>query len=351
MRFEKNEPPSTSAYSMRISIIINNYNYAAYLDKAVESALAQTHSAREIIVVDDGSTDDSVSIIQGFGGRIKAVLKQNGGQASAFNAGFAVSSGDVIIFLDADDVLHPEALSKLILWWRQGCSRAHWRMPVIDRGGNPTGHFVPSQGEKMAAGDWLPKYLVNGQTASAPTSGNAFAREFLARIMPMPEPSFRICADGYLLRASFFAAPIIAIDEPLSCYRIHGRNHCATIQGHQGRNMAKLRAEIFFSETYRELSIKWARQLGQSLADSYEPMDFGIIKKRLLSFHLERSKHQVVRDTAGKLLYLCLRAAWHDRPRSFMSRVRSCLGCVLLSIIPPDLWRRGVFDETESLNS
>src|SRR4051812_2571992 len=87
-----------------LSIIVSSFNYGRYLPQAIESALAQTHKC-EVIVVDDGSTDDSREIIRGYGDRLRAILKDNGGQASALNAGFAASTGDAIIFLDSDDML------------------------------------------------------------------------------------------------------------------------------------------------------------------------------------------------------------------------------------------------------
>ncbi|MGL5878790.1 MAG: glycosyltransferase family 2 protein, partial [Xenococcaceae cyanobacterium] len=91
-----------------VSILINNYNYGKFLPEAIDSALAQTYDRCETIVVDDGSTDNSQEIIASYGDRIVPIFKTNGGQASAFNAGFAASSGDIICFLDADDVFLPE---------------------------------------------------------------------------------------------------------------------------------------------------------------------------------------------------------------------------------------------------
>src|SRR5206468_3986800 len=92
------------------SIIVNNYNYGRFLREAVDSALNQTYRNTEVIVVDDGSTDGSPEIIASYGDRIVPVLKQNGGQNSALNAGFSLSRGDVILFLDSDDVLLPTAV-------------------------------------------------------------------------------------------------------------------------------------------------------------------------------------------------------------------------------------------------
>src|SRR2546422_9955025 len=92
------------------TIIVNNYNYGRFLREAVDSALNQTYRNTEVIVVDDGSTDGSPEIIASYGDRIIPVLKQNGGQNSALNAGFSLSRGDVILFLDSDDVLVPTAV-------------------------------------------------------------------------------------------------------------------------------------------------------------------------------------------------------------------------------------------------
>src|SRR6188768_2225570 len=94
-----------------VSIVIDNYNYARFLRAAVDSALAQAYPRVEVVVVDDGSTDDSREVIARYGDRISAVFKPNGGQASAFNAGFAASHGDLVLFLDSDDVLLPSAVA------------------------------------------------------------------------------------------------------------------------------------------------------------------------------------------------------------------------------------------------
>src|SRR4051812_9049768 len=111
----------------RASIIIDNYNYGAFLSAAIKSALQQEYPECEVIVVDDGSTDDSREIIATYRDRITAVLKENGGQASAFNAGFRASRGDVVIFLDADDMLVPTAVSGAVCCFEDAATvKAHW---------------------------------------------------------------------------------------------------------------------------------------------------------------------------------------------------------------------------------
>ena len=88
------------------SIIITNHNYGEFLRPSIESALHQFDAAVEVIVVDDGSTDESRSIIASFEDRvIPVLLSENRGQAAAMNAGFARSNAEVVLFLDADDLL------------------------------------------------------------------------------------------------------------------------------------------------------------------------------------------------------------------------------------------------------
>ena len=95
---------------MRISVIIPTYNSGPWVVEAVASVLAQTLPALEIIVVDDGSTDDTAARLSEFGAAIRYVRKDNGGVSSARNRGIAEASGDGIAFLDADDVWHPQKL-------------------------------------------------------------------------------------------------------------------------------------------------------------------------------------------------------------------------------------------------
>ncbi len=94
-----------------VSIIIPTYNYARFLPRAVESALAQTLAAREVIVVDDGSTDDTPAVAAQFGGRIRYLRQPNAGVSAARNAGGDLSQGEWLVFFDADDELLPDALA------------------------------------------------------------------------------------------------------------------------------------------------------------------------------------------------------------------------------------------------
>ena len=95
-----------------VSIVIVNYNYARFLPAAIDSALNQTHPRVEVIVIDDGSADDSPQIIHRYGTGISFLLKQNEGADAGRNDGFAMSAGDIVCFLDADDTLRSSAIAR-----------------------------------------------------------------------------------------------------------------------------------------------------------------------------------------------------------------------------------------------
>src|ERR1700730_3706812 len=97
-----------------VSILINNFNYVEFLNEAIESALNQSYPAIEIIIVDDGSTDGSREVIARHADKVRAVLKENGGQGSAFNAGVAASRGEILCFLDADDFFYPNKVAAVV---------------------------------------------------------------------------------------------------------------------------------------------------------------------------------------------------------------------------------------------
>ena len=216
------------------SIIINNYNYEHFLREAIESALDQTYPHTEVVMVDDGSTDGSRGIIAGYSDRIIPVLKENGGQASAFNAGFLASRGEVICFLDADDTLLSTAVENVVDLFlaaeagQGNVVKVHWPLWEVDGHGNRTGQTQPR--EVLQEGD-LRELVARrgpGNYISPPTTGNAWHRRFLERVLPVPEMDFRICADMYLFELAPLYGAIKRIATPQACYRRHGQNAYAS---------------------------------------------------------------------------------------------------------------------------
>ncbi|NEQ05165.1 MAG: glycosyltransferase [Moorea sp. SIO4E2] len=207
------------------SIIINNFNYGRFLRNSIDSALEQSYDFFEVIVVDDGSEDDSHSIIASYGNKVKAIFKENAGQASAFNVGFKASKGDIICFLDADDMLLPNAISQAAQkFYDSHVVKVHWPLHGVDAELKKLGKVIPPG--PLSRGDLLEKFISTGPEGmvSPPTSGNAWSRNFLEKICPMPEEEYRNGADYYLNSLAFLMGRVESLLDCQGLYRIHGNN-------------------------------------------------------------------------------------------------------------------------------
>ena len=210
-----------------VSIIIYNYNYARDLEQAIQSARGQTYKPIEIIVVDDGSTDESRSILARQPEDVTVVLRENGGQAAAFNSGLAKSTGRLVAFLDSDDMLTPHAIATVVERWSDDFSKMQFPLEIVDMERAATGLRMPRL--PVSAGNVIGTFLQTGRYISSPTSGNVFNRRFLEQVMPIPEPEWAKTADGYLNNCAPFFGTIGAIPTPLGYYRVHGQSVSSVI--------------------------------------------------------------------------------------------------------------------------
>jgi hypothetical protein len=322
--------------TLAVDIVVDNYNYRRFVAEAVESALHQTHPVVRVIVVDDGSTDGSQELLRGYGARVELVLKDNGGQASALNAGFARSRGDVVIFLDADDLLRPgaAALAASVFAAAPEVVRVQYRMEVIDADGLPTRVVKPASHLPLLSGDLRRAELVfpfdlvwlrNGATA--------FRADSLRRILPMPEHEFAQCADWYLVHLTTLLGPVVSLEEIGACYRIHGGNRYE--QQQPNLDLEHVRQTI----GYAAVTTRALERLGDELGLTRpHPSILSVsdIANRLISLRLEPALHPVAEDrrwplvTAGaraaarrfdvgwamKLLFVCWFAAAGIAPRA-----------------------------------
>ena len=207
----------------RISVVIDTYNYGKYVEEAIDSVLGQNvpGDSFEILVVDDGSTDDTPDRMGKFDGKIRYFQKQNGGQASAFNFGFAHARGEIVALLDADDVWLPDKLGRICQEFDKHpeAGMAYHRMYRWKESGelSPDGDFAPISGYVPESRTKLLAYPMMS------TSCLAFRRAALEPLLPIPEV-LRSQADAYLTALIIFQAPVIAIGEFLGKYRVHGAN-------------------------------------------------------------------------------------------------------------------------------
>lgn len=204
----------------RVSIVVTCHDYAHFLGACLASLARQTRPPDQVIVVDDGSTDASAGIARGWPGGAIVLEQPNRGQASAFNAGFARATGEMVLFLDADDALEPDALEILRGAWHPELAAIGFRLNLIDAAGRPEG-FYPVE---PPDGDMRPDLLTHGHFRFVPTSGNAFTRSRVAPAFPLPEARWRISADAVLLRVAALAGPIRQLPFALANYRNHGGN-------------------------------------------------------------------------------------------------------------------------------
>ena len=231
-----------------VSVIITNYNYATYLKQAIDSVLAQTYSKLEIIVVDDGSQDESRDVITSYGDQVIPVFKENGGQASGFNAGFAVSSGALICFLDADDLWLPSKVDAVVqaALVNPEAVLIYHKMQWIDAEGIPYGKPWP---HALFQGQIAHKVTRSGGWwRYSPTAGLSFRRTFLEKVLSIPETTYRLNPDAYLSGLAPYLGEIAGIPEVLAWYRIHGANHWG--DPIQSQKISRIRAEAMFYEKH-----------------------------------------------------------------------------------------------------
>jgi len=288
--------------AVAVDIVVNNHNYGPYLAEAIASARAQTHKAVRVIVVDDGSTDVSRQILAGLDDRVEVVLKENGGQASALNAGMAESQGDVVIFLDADDVLRPEAaaLASAAFAADDRLVKVQLRMETIDEAGNPTGEVKPAPHLPMPSGDLRAAELAYPyDLVWMATSANAFRAEALRRILPIPERAYPVTgADWYLVHLTALLGPVASLEQIGAGYRVHSANSYEL--EHDQIDLPHLRQAVEFADATSGELLHLASELGLSHPDRI--LSVADLANRMTSVKLDPKHHPLAGDRPLALL-------------------------------------------------
>ncbi|MEM7591914.1 MAG: glycosyltransferase [Cyanobacteria bacterium P01_A01_bin.83] len=220
-----------------VSIIINNFNYGQFLGKAIDSALSQSYPFIEVLVVDDGSTDNSRELIDSYDSKIVSLFKKNEGQASAFNAGFEACKGEIICFMDADDVFLNHKIEEVVKVFNN-YSDIGWFFHALHLVDIDTKDIVgktrvlPSWSQtKMAEKCNLKSYMENGKIPFylPPTSGLCFRRSLLEQIFPLPVTFIKTHADVYLRSCATWLGSGYFSNESLTYQGIHQYNTATNI--------------------------------------------------------------------------------------------------------------------------
>lgn len=224
----------------RISFVIANYNYERFVARSIESALGVDWPHREVIVVDDGSLDGSRAVIESFGDLITTIFQKNAGQRVANNTGFAASSGDIIVFLDADDVVEPDFAREVAAAWSPGLSKVQVQMSRVDVRERPLSSFVPRIAAAPAPEQIRRWEMATGEYPTPPGSGNAYARSFLERFFPIG-PEHDSFTDSTCLVMAPLLGDIVTVLKPLVRYRQHGANDSRldSLEANFGREISR----------------------------------------------------------------------------------------------------------------
>ena len=214
--------------SVRITAIICNYNGGVYLKEAIDSVLAQELLPDEFIIVDDKSTDNSVEIILEAQCQNPELIKliqhtENKGQAAGMNAAYASSSGELLAFLDSDDIWFPGKLGSLhdaYLNQPEFGLFQHNLQIIIDNERTDE-LYMPA----MIQGDAFELWHRYGTFPNfSPTSGLAIRRAVYDKLGHLPE-ELTIAADSYMTRSAICFGPVVSKLEAFGGYRKHGSNN------------------------------------------------------------------------------------------------------------------------------
>jgi glycosyltransferase involved in cell wall biosynthesis len=235
-----------------VSVLINNYNYAVFLEEAVASVLSQTYPDIEIIIVDDGSTDESRHLIEKLASAHPTItphFKPNGGQLSAFNAGVELARGELLFFLDADDLYHQDYIEKAVAIYRDNPA-CDFLFCALKEFGNVNREVIEPYPDRVTDLGFTSLITFTRQLwIGAPTSAVSIRRALAEQFFPIPfEQDWRIQADECLIwLTSLYNGRKFYLNEPSISYRVHGNNR---YYGHKITSNAKYywgirRAKLF----------------------------------------------------------------------------------------------------------
>jgi glycosyltransferase involved in cell wall biosynthesis len=242
---------------LSVSTIITTYNHAQFLPEAIESALGQTIRPAEVIVVDDGSTDDPGAVVSRYS-EVQLIRQPNQGLAAARNTGWLAARGRYVIFLDADDRLLPEALASNLRCFdkRPECAFVYGGYYYIDAGGR----YLSSHPVDLIGEDAYECFLKGNCVAMHATV--MYRRDCLEEVGGF-DARLRCCEDYELYLRLARRYPVAAGDERLAEYRRHGSNMSLNYPQMLDTMLGVMRQQL----PYVESNAKWQRALKAGIKD------------------------------------------------------------------------------------
>jgi len=253
---------------MLVSVLITNYNYGQYLEYCLSSVLSQTYDNIEIIVYDDGSTDNSLDILQQYEDQITLIAEPNFGkgqcfnQTNAVNSAFAASHGEIICLLDSDDAFAPQKVAEVVKEFKKNpdIMLVQHRVEEIDSDNSKVSILKNEIFQRI---DHLKAVYFTQRLDYfyMMTSALSFRRTYLEQVMPMPIDQYdKVVLDIRLTRPAIFYGHIRNIDRVLSQYRLH-------ITSYTGGTMSHAYLKDLAQQTYTYFN-------GIAQAKGYPPLNY-----------------------------------------------------------------------------
>jgi glycosyltransferase involved in cell wall biosynthesis len=312
---------------MRVSIVVLNYNYARFVARAIESALAQDEPGVEVIVVDNGSTDESLEVIAAYEGRVRLVRQErNIGQGQGYNRGFESATGDWIIWLDADDLLDPDAVSTCLSMAGADVAKVQFPLRLIDAEGQPLVGEVPYLRHQ---GDVVPIIRRFGHYAGPPGSGNLYRRSAIAPYFPVEPADWPICTDTVPFVTAPFHGRVVDAGRALGSYRLH-RKVSADVPGYRGNFSSSIANEVKLNYGSRDKTLALLRdRSGIEVPGPFLTLP-PHVRNRIISWRFAPQTHPFAEDNAANL--------W----RLMAQSVRACPGYNAVERLMMRAWAAGV---------
>lgn len=288
-----------------VSVCITNYNYARYVADAIESCLSQSYRKCEIVVVDDGSVDDSPAVLEAYADRATIVRQTNAGQTRAALRALSRCHGSIVIFLDADDLLDRDVVDRVVAAFRArpDAARVQWRLRLVGPNGEPTAETIPPTSFVMPDGDLRAHVLRRRTYVWPPTSGNAYARWALDEIAPHVDPDTS-AIDFALAETTALIGPVVNLGGTGASYRWHDANKSA----HDRRSIRflhrKIDGVVLGHGNLRRVAA--SRNIACP-SDPRRPRDWAFAQYRLASLRADPAAHPIAGD---HVLPLAVRGAF-----------------------------------------
>lgn len=246
--------------TLTVSVVIPTYNYGRFVTEAVDSVLAQTRPADEVVVIDDGSTDDTRERLRPYGDRIRYVYQNNQGLSAARNTGIRTARGDVIGLLDSDDLWHPEKLA-----WQVGALAGAPELGLVaadtvrdlKQGWPEVGRAAPLPLRAVTLRDLVIRSRFG-------PSGVLARRQCFAAVGGF-DTTLRSAEDRDMWIRIAAKFPIAKLELPLWYYRLHGGNMSAAARRMEENEMRVLRRALDAHEPLRRDYLLRRKVLGYTL--------------------------------------------------------------------------------------